>query len=207
MLTMWVILRRLDHSQSQACPPNNPAHFSSMSQLRAATTECLHCSSLPFVMQSGEKEVASGSLGFMSFLIAWKDFIEVQIEYAPLWVVEWSKKLCARENALAGQHYSNTKLICFLLRLVSVIATQREPWKTTAETPHLRAFTKQDTIGWFWACWGQLRLSLLWRSGYCLCHRRIHALVQMKYLQYSSAFSSHVFVYACIVVHRACQSA
>lgn len=34
--------------------------------------------------------------------MAWKDFIEVQIECVSMQVVEWGQKLSARENALAG---------------------------------------------------------------------------------------------------------
>lgn len=46
--------------------------------------------------------------------MAWKDFIEVQIESVPLRVVERGQKLSARENALAHQYNSSTKLMLFI---------------------------------------------------------------------------------------------
>lgn len=46
--------------------------------------------------------------------MAWKDFIEVQIESVPLRIVERGQKLSARENALARQYHSSTELMFFI---------------------------------------------------------------------------------------------
>lgn len=89
---MWVIPRGSDHSRHalliMLCI--SAVHLNR----ELATTQCLHCSSpLLWCSQGRGKKVASGLSDLISSLMAWKDFIEVQIDCVPMQVVDWGQKL------------------------------------------------------------------------------------------------------------------
>lgn len=132
-----------------------------------------------FVMQSGEK--------IISFLAAWKGFIEVQIESVPERVVEQGQKLSARENALAQLYHSSNKLM-FFIETGQRHSNRERKSKRERETGRERCIkddlrgntltctsTTRHTMGCFQTNWGQMRLyspsNRYWAV--CFCQNKI----------------------------------
>lgn len=145
---MWVILRGSDHSRHalliMLCI--SAVHLNR----ELATTQCLHCSSpLLWCSQGRGKKVASGLSDLISSLMAWKDFIEVQIDCVPMQVVDWGQKLMPVKmpwlNSILLAPYSLS-----LLTLGSIIRYQLRLWNKKQKT--------RDKTSWFWLKSGQTEL-------------------------------------------------
>ena len=165
MLTMWIILRRLDHSRhvliimlciSAVCL-NQELQQPNASIVPALLLWC-----------SQEKKVASGPSDFISFLMAWKDFIEVQIECVPLRVVELGQMLSTRENALAGQPNSSPKLMFFIEAWQRHSNPKRCIKDDSGDATFTCTSTTRHTLVCFQPYWGQMRL--FWPSNSMLLY-------------------------------------
>lgn len=150
MLTMWIILRRLGNSRHALI-----------------IMLCISAVCLNWELQQPNAFIvlvffcdAVRKKKLISFLMAWKDFIEVQIESVPLWLVEPGQKYSARENALALQYHSRSKLVFF------TEAEQRHSNPVQCIKDDLRGTgltctsTTRHKMGWFQTYKGQTRPSI-----------------------------------------------